>query len=330
MFGLAVLFGSLVLIVVAWPEGPEYILAVRFLRSVWILTFVGTLLYVVALSAAVNQESFGSGLSPGVVARPARRRLGGAGGDRPPRARHRQRLGRAAPGTGHRPDDAAAGHRHPDARRADDRALAHRRRPRHPRRADGPRPRGGDGDLARWGRPAGAGRARRSRRGGPRPSGARVRSDLDHGDRGHGRQRPRAALPARRRVVVQRRPRSGAAVEDGPGGRDAVRRADRPPGRPGPARTGPRPVDDHGRPVAPGVRHRGRDRHRRARPERLAAVVHATQAAGVGRGRLRRRRAVRRPDDPARPHRQRQPRAASASTSCASSSAARRPARSPG
>ncbi len=65
MFGLAVLFGSLVLIVVAWPEGPEYILAVRFLRSVWILTFFGTLLYVVALSAAVNQESFGSGLSPG-------------------------------------------------------------------------------------------------------------------------------------------------------------------------------------------------------------------------------------------------------------------------
>jgi copper transport protein len=64
-FGLAVLFGSFVLIVVAWPEGPEYILAVRFLRSVWILTLVGTLLYVVALSAAVNQESFGNGLSPG-------------------------------------------------------------------------------------------------------------------------------------------------------------------------------------------------------------------------------------------------------------------------
>jgi copper transport protein len=63
--GLAILFGSFVLIVVAWPEGPEYILAVRFLRSVWILTFVGTLLYVIALSAAVNEESFGNGLSPG-------------------------------------------------------------------------------------------------------------------------------------------------------------------------------------------------------------------------------------------------------------------------
>ena len=63
-FGLAVLFGSLVLIVAAWPEGPEYILAVRFLRSVWLLTLVGTLLFVVALSAAVQGESLGSGLDP--------------------------------------------------------------------------------------------------------------------------------------------------------------------------------------------------------------------------------------------------------------------------
>ena len=62
--GLAVLFGSLVLIVAAWPEGPEYILAVRFLRSVWLLTLIGTLLYVVALSAAVKGESFGNGLNP--------------------------------------------------------------------------------------------------------------------------------------------------------------------------------------------------------------------------------------------------------------------------
>ncbi|MET0145430.1 MAG: CopD family protein [Ilumatobacteraceae bacterium] len=62
--GLAVLFGSLVLILVAWPEGPEYILAVRFLRSVWLLTLVGTLLYVVALTAAVKGESFGTGLNP--------------------------------------------------------------------------------------------------------------------------------------------------------------------------------------------------------------------------------------------------------------------------
>lgn len=62
--GLAVLFGSLVLIVAAWPEGPEYILAVRFLRSVWILAALGSLLYVVSLSAGVNEESLGSGLNP--------------------------------------------------------------------------------------------------------------------------------------------------------------------------------------------------------------------------------------------------------------------------
>jgi copper transport protein len=62
--GVAVLFGSLVLIVVAWPEGPEYILAVRFLRSVWILAVIGTLLFVVALTAAVNRDSFGSGINP--------------------------------------------------------------------------------------------------------------------------------------------------------------------------------------------------------------------------------------------------------------------------
>ena len=63
--GLSVLFGSLVLIVAAWPEGPEYVLALRFLRSAWIVGLVGTVIYVIALSAAVKGESFGSGISPG-------------------------------------------------------------------------------------------------------------------------------------------------------------------------------------------------------------------------------------------------------------------------
>jgi methionine-rich copper-binding protein CopC len=63
-FGVAVLFGALVLIVAAWPEGPEYIVAVRFLRAVWIIALAGTLVYVVALTAAVNDESFGKGLNP--------------------------------------------------------------------------------------------------------------------------------------------------------------------------------------------------------------------------------------------------------------------------
>lgn len=62
--GIAVLFGSVVLIVAAWPEGPEYVLAVRFLRAMWVLGAVGTLLYVVALSAAVRGDSLGSGINP--------------------------------------------------------------------------------------------------------------------------------------------------------------------------------------------------------------------------------------------------------------------------
>ena len=64
IFGVAVLFGSLVLIVAAWPEGPEYIICVRFLRSVWLIGLLGTLLYVVALTAGVNEESFGHGFNP--------------------------------------------------------------------------------------------------------------------------------------------------------------------------------------------------------------------------------------------------------------------------
>jgi len=63
--GIATVFGSLVLIVAAWPEGPEYVLALKFLRTAWMIGLGGTLLYVVALSAAVKGESFGSGLSPG-------------------------------------------------------------------------------------------------------------------------------------------------------------------------------------------------------------------------------------------------------------------------
>lgn len=65
IIGISVLFGSLVLIVAAWPEGPEYVLALRFLRTAWIVGAAGTLIYVVALSAAVKGESFGSGLNPG-------------------------------------------------------------------------------------------------------------------------------------------------------------------------------------------------------------------------------------------------------------------------
>ena len=65
VLGIAVLFGSLIVIAAAWPEGVEYLLAVRFIRGTWIVAMIGTLLYVVAASAAVTGQSLGAGFSPG-------------------------------------------------------------------------------------------------------------------------------------------------------------------------------------------------------------------------------------------------------------------------
>jgi copper transport protein len=64
VLGVAVLFGSLVLIAAAWPEGVEYLLAVRFIRATWVVAFVGTLLYVAAATAAVSGTGLGSGFNP--------------------------------------------------------------------------------------------------------------------------------------------------------------------------------------------------------------------------------------------------------------------------
>lgn len=62
--GLATLLGSFVLIVLAWPEGVEYILTVRFLRSTWIIALVGTVFTVVFLTAEATGRSVGGSLSP--------------------------------------------------------------------------------------------------------------------------------------------------------------------------------------------------------------------------------------------------------------------------
>ncbi len=64
-FALAVLFGSLVVIVVAWPEGVEYVLTVRFLRTAWILAAVSSYLFAGAVGAQVTGGGLGSALSPG-------------------------------------------------------------------------------------------------------------------------------------------------------------------------------------------------------------------------------------------------------------------------
>lgn len=64
MIGLSALFGGLIVIAAAWPEGVEYLLTVRFMRLTWIMAALGSLLYVVAASAAVTGSSFGSGINP--------------------------------------------------------------------------------------------------------------------------------------------------------------------------------------------------------------------------------------------------------------------------
>lgn len=64
VLGIATMFGALVLIATAWPEGVEYLIAVRFIRSAWIVALIGTVLYVAAATAAVMEESLGAGFNP--------------------------------------------------------------------------------------------------------------------------------------------------------------------------------------------------------------------------------------------------------------------------
>ncbi|MBK5332817.1 MAG: copper resistance protein CopC/CopD [Ilumatobacteraceae bacterium] len=62
--GVAVLFGSLVLIATAWPEGVEYILTVRFLRSAWLLTLAFAIFNAACVTAQISGKGIGSSLSP--------------------------------------------------------------------------------------------------------------------------------------------------------------------------------------------------------------------------------------------------------------------------
>lgn len=64
VFGVAVLLGSLVLIAAAWPEGVEYLVTIRFIRAIWLVAVIGTLLYVAAATAAVTGSGLGSGFNP--------------------------------------------------------------------------------------------------------------------------------------------------------------------------------------------------------------------------------------------------------------------------
>ena len=62
--GVATLFGALVLIATAWPEGVEYILTVRFLRSAWLLTLAVAGFNAACVAARISGKGIGSSLSP--------------------------------------------------------------------------------------------------------------------------------------------------------------------------------------------------------------------------------------------------------------------------
>jgi len=62
--GLAALFGALVLITVAWPEGVEYILTIRFLRYAWVAATLTTWVMVACIVADIKGTGWVSGMIP--------------------------------------------------------------------------------------------------------------------------------------------------------------------------------------------------------------------------------------------------------------------------
>ena len=62
---IAVLFGSLVVITAAWPEGVEYLVTIRFVRAVWVAALISTLLFTGFAAAAVTADGGGSPFNPG-------------------------------------------------------------------------------------------------------------------------------------------------------------------------------------------------------------------------------------------------------------------------
>lgn len=62
--GILALFGGLALIALGWPEGPEYVVTVRYLRAMWLLALLGTVLYLIAYAARFDDISFGAAMSP--------------------------------------------------------------------------------------------------------------------------------------------------------------------------------------------------------------------------------------------------------------------------
>lgn len=61
---IAILFGSLVMITAAWPEGVEYLVTIRFLRAVWVVALVATVLFTAFAADAVTPDGGASPFSP--------------------------------------------------------------------------------------------------------------------------------------------------------------------------------------------------------------------------------------------------------------------------
>jgi copper transport protein len=61
---IAVVFGSLVLITAAWPEGVEYLVTIRFLRGAWVVAFVATFFYTCFAAGAITPDGGGNPFNP--------------------------------------------------------------------------------------------------------------------------------------------------------------------------------------------------------------------------------------------------------------------------
>lgn len=62
---IATLFGALLVITAAWPEGVEYLVTIKFLRVVWGIAAFGTFLFMAFAAAAVTPDGGGGPFSPG-------------------------------------------------------------------------------------------------------------------------------------------------------------------------------------------------------------------------------------------------------------------------
>ena len=62
--GLACVFGGLAVIALAWPEGVEYVITSRYLRTVWLIALGATLILMITTRARESGASIASSISP--------------------------------------------------------------------------------------------------------------------------------------------------------------------------------------------------------------------------------------------------------------------------